>query len=81
MYLPGISDIALKGASAYVGLSARWPIHFSSLPPWYLCSYPYRNVQSGHAKGLTITSRHVVVIGFGNREAIITWLRAWWREG
>ena len=37
--------------------------------------YPYRNVQSGHAEGLTLTSRHVVVIGVGHREAIITWLR------
>jgi len=33
--------------------------------------HPYRNVQSGHAKMLTITSRRVVVISFGNWEAMI----------
>ena len=38
-------------------------------------SHPYRNVQSGHAKGLTRTSRHVLVIGVGHREASIIWLR------
>ena len=38
-------------------------------------SHPYRNVQSGHAKGLTRTSRHVLVIGVGHREANIRWLR------
>ena len=41
--------------------------------------HPYRNVQSGHAEGLTITSRHVLVIGVGHREANITWSRALWK--
>ena len=31
--------------------------------------HPYRNVQSGHAKWLTITTRHALVIGVGHREA------------
>ena len=31
--------------------------------------HPYRNVQSGHAKRLTMTTRHELVIGVGHREA------------
>ena len=38
--------------------------------------YPYRNVQSGHAEVSTRTSRHVLVIGVGHREANMTWLHS-----
>jgi hypothetical protein len=38
--------------------------------------HPYRNVQSGHAEGLTMTPRHVLVIGVGHREANMTWLHS-----
>ena len=59
-----------------VGEASLCGFNYCGLPGYglYLCSHPYRNVQSGLAKEVTSTLRQVVVIGVEHREAIITWL-------
>ena len=62
--MPPIGRFALKCPFFQVCLQLSGGPSSSPLGP-----HPYRNVQSGHAKWLTMTTRHELVIGVGHREA------------